>query len=382
MPAGEERRQDFFDHPILSDDDAAKFLLQRGHEGRGFREEHRIDSILCAFCPSAARPFCAVCGLRRLRPARSADPEWMTIRYGWTMNTWTSLSNEIAAAVEQAAPSIVQVHGRRRIAAGLAVAENLVLTPAAVDDDKGTVRTGGGQTAEGIVLGRIGHMGLTVLRVDGLGVRPLKDPDTAGDEPKPGSLAVAVGRTWSGGVMAMLAPVAVVGGPLRTGRASAIDRVIRIQQPPHGALTGGALLGDSGRVLGIITSMDIRDTTVVIPASIAWAAATAVAATGGTKQGFLGVSSMPVAIPERQRGARSDAYGLLINQISNGSPAESAGLLVGDIIVAFDRQAVHDGEELLTRLRGDRVGKAVPLTVLRGGSAVDVTVTVGERPSR
>ena len=42
--------------------------------------------------------------------------------------------------------------------------------------------------------------------------------------------------------MAAFAPIAVVGGPLRTGRASAIDRVIRIQQAPHGALNGGALI--------------------------------------------------------------------------------------------------------------------------------------------
>lgn len=294
------------------------------------------------------------------------------------MKTWTSLSNDIAAAVEQAAPAIVQVYGRRRIAAGLVVAENLVLTPASVDDEKVAVRLGNGQTAEGAALGRIGHMGLTVLRVDNLGLPPL----AAGDEPKAGSLAVAVGRTWSGNVIAMLAPVAVVGGPLRTSRAGAIDRVIRIQQSPHGAINGGALIGDSGRALGIITSMDIRDTTVVIPASMAWPAAIQVAATGGTTQGFLGVSSMPVAIPDRQRAGRADASGLLISQVARQSPADSAGLLVGDIIVAFDRQAVRDGEELMTRLRGDRIGKAVPVTVLRGGSPVDVTVTVGERPSR
>jgi S1-C subfamily serine protease len=293
------------------------------------------------------------------------------------MATWNSFSNEISAAVEQAAPSIVQVHGRRRVSAGLVVAENLVLTPAGIEDDKAAVRSSGGQTAEAAVLGRIGHMGLTVLRADSLGLLPL----TPGDEPRPGNLAVAVGRTWSGGVMAMLAPIAVVGGPLRTGRASSIDRVIRIQLEPHGALTGGALIGDSGRVLGIITSIDIRGTTVVIPASIAWPAAARVAASGGTKQGFLGVSSVPIAIPERQRGGRSDVYGLLISQLAKQSPADAAGLLVGDIIVAFDREAVHDGEELITRLRGDRVGKAVPVTVLRGGTALDVTVTIGERPT-
>lgn len=294
------------------------------------------------------------------------------------MNTWTALSNEIAAAVEGAAPSIVQVHGRRRVAAGIVVAENTVLTTAAIDDDKAAVRAGNGQTAEGAVLGRIGHMGLTVLRVEGLGLRPL----APADEPKPGHLAVAVGRTWSGGVMAAFAPIAVVGGPLRTGRSSSIDRVIRIQHDPHGALNGGVLLDASGRALGIVTSMDIRGTTVVIPASLAWAAATKVATEGGTKQGFLGVSSVPVPIPERQRGGRSQGYGLLISQVSQNSPADTAGLLVGDLLVSFDGESIENAEDLVTRLRGNRIGKAVPVTVLRGASPVDVSVTVGERPNR
>ena len=292
------------------------------------------------------------------------------------MNTWTALSNEIATAVESAAPSIVQVHGRRRVAAGLVVAENTVLTTAAIDDDKAAIRAGNGQTAEGAVLGRVGHMGLTVVRVDGLGLLPLPP---AG-EPKPGHLAVAVGRTWSGGVMAAFAPIAVVGGPLRTGRHSAIDRVIRIQHAPHGALNGGVLLDASGRAFGIITSMASRGTTVVIPASLAWAAATQVSADGGTKQGFLGVSSMAVPIPERQRAGRSQAFGLLISQVSPQSPADAAGLMVGDVLVAFGGQPIEEADELVTRLRGSGVGKAVPITVLRGASTVDVSVTIGERP--
>jgi S1-C subfamily serine protease len=294
------------------------------------------------------------------------------------MNTWTALSNEIAAAVESAAPSIVQVHGRRRVAAGVVIAENTVLTTAAVDDGKAAVRAANGQTAEGAVHGRISHMGLTVVRVEGLGLRPL----APGDEPKPGHLGVAVGRTWSGGIMAAFAPIAVVGGPLRTGRSSSVDRVIRIQHEPHGALTGGALIDASGRALGIITAMDIRGTTVVIPATLAWAAAAKVATEGGTKQGYLGVATLPVPIPERQRAGRSQTLGLLISQVSPNSPADSAGLLVGDVLVSFDGEPAEDPEDLVTRLRGNRVGKAVPVTVIRGGAAMDVTVTVGERPTR
>ena len=91
---------------------------------------------------------------------------------------------------------------------------------------------------------------------------------------------------------------------------------------------------------------------------------------------------MPVSIPERQRAGRSQKHGLLISQVSENSPADAAGLLVGDVIVGFDGNQIQDGEELVTRLRGDRVGKPVPLTVIRGAAAVDVSVTVGERPSR
>lgn len=291
-------------------------------------------------------------------------------------NAWASFSDQIAGAVERAAASVVQVHGHRRPAAGVVFADNHILTPAAIDDDKVAVHTGEGHTVEGVVLGRVGNIGLTVVRVDGLARPALK----AAAEPKPGHLAVAVGRTWSGGVMAALAPVSVVGGPLRTGRASSLDRVIRIQQPPHGALTGGALVDPNGDALGIITSMAIRGTTVVIPAAIAWAAGTRATTEGGARQGYLGVSSLAVAIPERQRGGRTQGYGLLVSQVAGGSPAESGGVLVGDVIVAFDGETVQEPEELVIRLRGDRLGKAVPVTVVRGGKVQDVTVTVGERP--
>lgn len=292
------------------------------------------------------------------------------------MKTWNALSQDISAAVESAAPSIVQVHGHRRMAAGVVIADNLIVTPAHVDDDRVAVRAGGSQPVDGVVLGRAANMPLTVVRVDGL-QRPAL---TAAAEPTPGQIGVAVGRTWSGGIMAAFAPIAVVGGPLRTGRASAIDRVIRIQIAPHGALNGGALIDANGHALGIVTSMAIRGTTVVIPAAIAFAAAAKVATDGGGKQGFLGMSSMPVRLPERQRAGRPQTFGLLITHVAENAPAESGGLLVGDVIVGFGGEPVQEPQELVTRLRGDRVGTAVSVSVIRGTALVDVTVTISERP--
>jgi len=295
------------------------------------------------------------------------------------MSILSDLSNELATAIDRASQAVVQVQGHHRPAAGVVFAQDLVAAPArAIADDTAVVRLPGGKTVEGAVLGHALSMGLAVVRVPELGLAPI----AVGADPQVGHLAIAVGRTWSGGVMATVTNVAVVGGPLRTGRTSQLERVIRIAQPPHGALTGGALINGDGAIVGIVTGSEIRGTTVVVPASLAWPAAREVAAHGGTKQGFIGVSSTTVSLPERQRGGRTQKYGLIVTGVVSESPADAAGLLVGDVIVAFDGQAVEEPEALVTKLRGDRVGKPATLTILRGVKAQDVAVTVGERPRR
>ena len=73
---------------------------------------------------------------------------------------------------------------------------------------------------------------------------------------------------------------------------------------------------------------------------------------------------------------------MLVNAVVDQSPADAAGLLVGDVIVAFDGQAIQEPEALVTLLRGDRIGKAVSLTILRGAELRDIPVTIGDRPRR
>jgi S1-C subfamily serine protease len=296
------------------------------------------------------------------------------------MDALSSLNDALAGAVDRAAPSVVQVQGRRRPVAGVVFAPDLVIAPvtALSDDDGASVRVAGGRTHEGTVLGRAYAVGLAVVRVEGLGIAPLE----AADEPRVGHLAIAVGRTWSGGVMAAVTNVAVLGGPLRTGRSGQLDRVIRIAQPPHGALSGGALIDGAGRALGVVTGAAIRDTTVVVPATIAWAAGQQIAREGGIKQGYLGITSTTVTLPEGQRGGRQQSHGLLVSGIAEGSPAAAAGLLVGDVIIAFDGTAVDEPQALVELLRGDRIGRPATVTLLRGGTLLDVQVTVGERQRR
>ncbi|UQN06167.1 S1C family serine protease [Deinococcus sp. QL22] len=77
-------------------------------------------------------------------------------------------------------------------------------------------------------------------------------------------------------------------------------------------------------------------------------------------------------------GRHSGRVGLTVVQVEAGSPAAQAGLLVGDVLLALDGQAVRHPGELLQRVR-ERAGETLTVRVLRGGQETDVTVTVGER---
>ena len=70
------------------------------------------------------------------------------------------------------------------------------------------------------------------------------------------------------------------------------------------------------------------------------------------------MSSTSVNLPERQRAGPAQEYGLLVTGLVDGSPADAAGLLVGDVIVGFEGEAGAGARQLVMRLRGDRVGKA------------------------
>ena len=290
-------------------------------------------------------------------------------------NLLDSISSELAAAVDTASTSVVQVQAGRRAVTGVVFDTDHILTLGRIrHDDATAVRRADGHTFEGKGLGRHAATGLAVVHVTGLGAPAA----TTADEPRPGHLALAVGRTWSGGVFSALAPVAVVGGPLRTGRTTEIARVVRVGLAPHGALTGGALVNGAGRVLGVLTAIAIRGTSVVIPAGIAWAAAREVMTEGGARQGFIGVSSIPVALSAHQR-AEDRERGLLVTGIATDGPADAAGVLVGDVIVGFGGKPVAEIDDLLTLLRASRVGQTVTLSVVRGRGVEALTVTVAER---
>lgn len=297
-----------------------------------------------------------------------------------TNTTLSTLSDAVAAIVDAAAPSVVQVQGRRRPASGVVFSADTVLTTVrAIGREDGLrIRRHDGETLDAELAGWDPSTGIALLRAAGLGLEPARQSAIT---PRVGHVAVAIARSWSNAVTASAGIIAVIGGPLATGRRQSIEQVLRTTAPMHDGFAGGAFVDASGAVAGITTASAIRGLGVVIPASIAWRAASDVLKHGRPRRGYLGVAGQPVQLAERQQAGAARDRGLLIVGVTPGGPADAAGLLIGDVLIEFEGQPVSAAEDLLDLLTTDRVGRAAKVRLLRAGAPQEVSVTVTERPA-
>jgi S1-C subfamily serine protease len=290
-----------------------------------------------------------------------------------------AFSTQMADAVERVSAAIVQVNGRpRQAATGVVYAQDLVLTADHVVEveENLTVGTHDGRTLPAQVAGRDPSSDLAVLRVAGLNIEPASPAEAAA---RVGQFVLAIGRPSSDGIMASSGIVSAVGGPLRMGRHARLEQFIRTDAIPYPGFSGGPLVDAQGGVLGILTTGLAGGAALAIPSSVAWRTAETLTKQGSIKRGYLGISSQPVQLAESQRAGWSSELGLLIIRVEPGSPADKGGLLIGDILVGLDGQALNDTDDLQSLLSGDRVGKPVPVQVIRGGALQTLQITIGER---
>ncbi len=316
-----------------------------------------------------------MCGRRRLGDATLTEGGSMT------SSVLGAISNELADAVAGVAPAVVQVQNGRRPVSGLVYADGVVLTTARAlgRGDRLRVRRHDGHTFEAELAGWDPATGLAVLRVGGLGIAPVTVSEGT---VRVGHIAVGVARSWSNAITASAGIVSVIGGPLRTGFRRAIDEVIRTTAPMHEGFAGGAFVDTGGKLIGVPTAAEIRGLAVVIPARIAWTTAAVLIEHGTVKRGYLGLAGQPVRLPDSQRGVDDRDHALLVVAVTPESPAEAAGVLVGDLLLDFDGRPIRSAEELLELLTAERIGHPVPVRVRRGAAPLDLAITVSERPGR
>jgi S1-C subfamily serine protease len=190
-----------------------------------------------------------------------------------------------------------------------------------------------------------------------------------------------VGRRGTEGVQATWGVVSAVGGPWRTWRGTRVDQWLRLDLDPFGGFSGGPVVNASGEVLGMATSGP-RRSVLTIPAVTLERVVEQLIQRGRVVQGWIGVGLQPVAFPEgawRSLGIEQDR-GLLVVMVAPGSPAEQAGILLGDVLVTIDGSPVQSLRGLQAGLDSEKIGKAVAVQLVRGGQLVKLQVTPGERP--
>jgi S1-C subfamily serine protease len=295
-------------------------------------------------------------------------------------NSLVTCSNQCADAIEQAGPAIVAVHASQRCgASGFHWQPGIIVTVEHTlrREEEIPIVLADGHTVSASVVGRDSSTDLAVLR---LSTSELPTLPVSQTPLRLGHLVLAVGRTQEGNLSANLGIIGRLGGNWRSWQGGQIDQLIRPSLISAWGMTGSVLLDTQGQLIGLNTTGP-RHMTITIPVATIQRVVDQLLQTGRIAQGYLGVGMQPVPIPERlvQSLGLSHAQGVMILSVEPDSPADQAGLLIGDVLIALNDQPITSVSDVRMMLGAEQVGQTLTVRVIRAGAIVTLTVTVGER---
>ncbi len=297
-----------------------------------------------------------------------------------------ALSEQVADTFEQINPFIVAVasggdSGRSRCgASGLVWTANTVVTvdQAIRREEDLTLLLADGSVLPATVLGRDSSTDLAVLQLQSESDLPL--PQFSQTRLRLGQFVLAAARSSQGNLNASMGMIGRLGGSWRSWQGGQIDQLIRPTLISTAGLTGSTLFDLQGQVIGLNTTGP-RHTTLTLPVATIQRVVDQLLQTGRIARGYLGVAMQSVLIPERlaQTLNLTQARGVIMLSVEPESPADQAGILVGDILIALAGQPVIDASDVRLMLGTEQVGQALAARLIRGGAMIELVVTVGER---
>jgi serine protease Do len=185
-----------------------------------------------------------------------------------------------------------------------------------------------------------------------------------------------------------------LGGTVTTGIISASGRVIgagpyddflQIDAAINRGNSGGPAFNLEGEVVGINTAIFSPSGGSVgigfaIPASTAENVIASLKDTGTVTRGWLGVRIQPVTEEIAESLGLADAKGAIVSDVTEDSPALEAGIGQGDTILKVDGKDISDSRDLSRKVADLKPGQSVPVTVVRDGKTMDITVKIGTMP--
>lgn len=286
------------------------------------------------------------------------------------------LSSQLAGAVEAAAKSVVAIHARRRIpSSGIVWREGVIVSASHTvrRDGEVPVTLPTGESTSAMVAGRDSATDLVALKVPGAKSHVAGKADA--ESGRVGSLVLAVGRPGRSAT-ASFGVISAVGEGWRTWQGARIDQVLRLDLAIQDGFSGGALVNASGGVIGVNNSALARGAPLALPAAAVDRVVDELLEHGHVRRAFLGVAVHPVTLGASvvKQHQLPHETALVVMSVAEGAPAETSGVMVGDVLVAVNGEPLRRTTDLLDALSKAKVGAPLELKRLRGAELQAVTV--------
>jgi S1-C subfamily serine protease len=294
----------------------------------------------------------------------------------------TDLSSQLSSTVERASQYIVAIRARRRIpSSGIIWRDGLIVSASHTvrRDGRVPVTLPNGDSTEATVVARDPETDLVILRADGL---PAPAPRAKPNESSVGSLVLAIGRpgretTATFGIVS----AAIDGWRSQQGRR--IDGVLRLDLSVYDGFSGGPLVSASGGVIGLNNSALAGGAAAALPASVIDSVIDDLLSRGHVSRPYLGVAVHPVTLSSSTVGRLKldRADGLVVLSVADDTPADRAGVLVGDVLLEITGTPLAKPANLFDALLATKAGESASIRLARGGDMTTVTVTPIDRNS-
>ncbi len=199
-----------------------------------------------------------------------------------------------------------------------------------------------------------------------------------------GEPVVAIGNPFGLGISVSSGIVSALGRDLNSGP---FDNYIQTDAAINKGNSGGPLLDSDGNVIGMNTAILSPTSGSVglgfaLPSDMIKSVVASLQDDGSVKRGFLGVTIQPVSADIASALGLDKPEGVLVADVSDGTPAGKAGLKRGDIIVAVDGKPMKTPRDLTRTIGSDEPGTKVKISLLRANKPLTLSVTLGKRPTK
>ncbi|MGB0696286.1 MAG: trypsin-like peptidase domain-containing protein [Rhodospirillaceae bacterium] len=236
-----------------------------------------------------------------------------------------------------------------------------------------------GRVTRGRLIGSDPGTDIAVLQINLPNLTAL--PFARADRVQVGDLAIAIGNPFG---LGQAVSMGIISGLGRSGLIpDGYEDFIQTDAAINVGNSGGALVNSNGQLVGINTAILSRGGGNVgvgfaIPTDIAQAVLADLVTSGQVNRGRLGVAIRTVSPRLADNLGLDIPYGVLVAEVFPGTPAERAGLAIGDVILALNGRDIADSASLRRQIGLGKIGESVTLRLLRRGEMLDVRARIGQ----